>query len=239
MAVNNSVWRVVTLDKSIVREGGRVISAAVLGLASGSCPSLLPHPLDAISPSAENNLDNLNPPLLSLLINFEPFLPLVFHQLSFKVPLDLTGPVVIYFLETGFPTRLSLLGILLGYSASSSSSPEPEPDPLRLERAATEGKCLMDGRELVVRIDTSLSVVLSVSVSIGGDSRSSVPEDEADVLKARDRDWLFDSEDCASFPALPLVEGRLWAGPGWGTAVEFRLVGRGRGRELGEGPGLV
>jgi hypothetical protein len=33
-----------------------------------------------------------------------------------------------YFLETGLPTRLSLFGILLGYSASSSSSPDPEPD---------------------------------------------------------------------------------------------------------------
>ena len=238
MAVNNSIWRVVTVDKSIVREGLRVISAAVLGLASGSCPSLLPLPPDAISPSAENNLDNLNPPLLSLLINFDPFFPLVFHQLSnFKVPFDLTGPVVMYFLETGFPTRLSLFGILLGYSASSSSSPDPEPDWLRLERAATEGKCLIDGRELEVRIDTSLSVVLSVSVSIGGDSRSSVPEDEAEVLKVRESDWELELEDGISFPALTLVEGRLWAGRG--TAVEFRLVGRGRGRELGEGPGLI
>jgi hypothetical protein len=129
MAVNNSVWRVETVDKSIVREGRRVIPDAVLGSASGSCPSLLPLPPEAMSPSAENNLDNLNPPLLSLLINFDPFFPLVFHQLSnFKVPLDLTGPVVMYFLETGFPTRLSLFGILRGYSASSSSSPDPEPD---------------------------------------------------------------------------------------------------------------
>jgi hypothetical protein len=91
----------------------------------------------------------------------------------------------------------------------------------------------MDGRELEVRIVTSLSVVLSVSVSIGGDSRSSVPDDEAEVLKARESDWLFESED----GALPLVEGRLWVGGG--TAVEFRLVGRGRGRELGDGPGFV
>jgi hypothetical protein len=95
----------------------------------------------------------------------------------------------------------------------------------------------MDGRELVVRIDTSLSVVLSVSVSIGGDSRSSVPEDEAEVLKDRESDWELESEDCISFPPLPLVEGLDWAGGG--TAVEFRLVARGRGRELGEGPGLV
>lgn len=82
-------------------------------------------------------------------------------------------------------------------------------------------------------------MVLSVSVSIGGDSRSSVPDDEAEVLKERESDWELESEDVISFPALPLVEGRLWVGGGGGTAVEFRLVGRGRGRELGEGPGLV
>ena len=237
MAVNSSVCRVVTVDRSIVREGRRVISVAALGSTSGSCPSLLPLPPDDISPSAENNLDNLNPPLLSLLINFDPFFPPVFHQLSnFIVPLDLTGPVVIYFLETGLPMRLSLLSILLGYSASSSSSPDPEPDRLCLERTATEGKCLMDGRELDVRIDTSLSVVLSVSVSMGGDSRSSVPEDEAEVLEASESDWVLDSEDGLSFLALAVVIGRLWGG---GIAVDSRLVGRGRGRELGEGPGFM
>ena len=94
----------------------------------------------------------------------------------------------------------------------------------------------MDGRELVVRIDTSLSVVLSVSVSIGGDSRSSVPEDEAEVLEASESDWVLDSEDGLSFLALAVVIGRLWGG---GIAVDSRLVGRGRGRELGEGPSFT
>ena len=227
-----------TVDRSIVREGRREISAAALGSASISCPSLLPLPPDDISPSAENNLDNLNPPLLSLLINFDPFFPLVFHQLSnLTAPLDLTGPVVMYFLETGFPMRLSLLSILLGYSASSSSSPDPEPDWLRPESTATEGKCLMDGRELDVRMDTSLSVVLSVSVSMGGDSRSSVPEDEAEVLNDSERDRPLDSVDDMSFLALAVVVSRLWVGGG--TAVDSRLVGRGRGRELGEGPSFI
>jgi hypothetical protein len=51
----------------------------------------------------------------------------------------------------------------------------------------------MEGREVVCRIPTVESVAVSVSVSIGGDSRSSVPEDEADVSKAREMDREKDS----------------------------------------------
>ena len=78
---------------------------------------------------------------------------------------------------------------------------------------------------------------MSVSVSIGGDSRSSVPDDEVEVFEAKERDWVIVSGDSMSLPlALALVVQGLWVGGG--TAAEFRLVDRGRGRKLGDGVGL-
>jgi len=120
LVVKSSEVKVGTVDRSIVNEGRLVTSTAwasaparvfVLETVSSSRPSLLPPD----SPSEENKRDSLFPLLFNLLINLDPFLPLVFHHPSnLSVPLVLEGLAVMYFLETGFPIKSSLHNILRG-----------------------------------------------------------------------------------------------------------------------------
>lgn len=90
-----------TVDKSIVNEGRLATSTPPgVALVSSSRPSLLPPD----SPSEENSRDSLDPLLLILLINLDPFRPLVFHHPSNRSDdLFLEGRAVMYFLETGLP----------------------------------------------------------------------------------------------------------------------------------------